>query len=78
MLYLPKQKEMVQTGLKEMTEKNQLYTEATPEQIKEWQEGDRTWWSERALHFVAIASIIQFAALGFMMFNFWIISLAFS
>ena len=32
MLYLPKQKEMVQTGLKEMTEKKQLYTEATPEQ----------------------------------------------
>tara|TARA_Y100000996_G_C22457517_1_gene616570 strand:- start:289 stop:483 length:195 start_codon:yes stop_codon:yes gene_type:complete len=58
--------------------KQYTYKEATPEQIKEWQEGDRTWWSERALHFVAIASVIQFAALGCMLFSFWVIDKLFA
>lgn len=75
MLYLLKQKKMAQTGLKEMTNKKQNYTEATPEQIKEWQEGDRTWWAERALHFVAIASLVQVVMLGFMMLSFFVIQL---
>ena len=49
--------------------------DATPEQIKEWHEGELKWWGDRALMFVAIASIVQFSAMGFMLFNFWIIDL---
>lgn len=51
------------------------YREATEEEQKAWQEGDRTWWSERALHFVAIASAIQFIVIGMMMLSFWIIQI---
>ena len=51
------------------------YKEATEQEQKEWQEGDRTWWAERALHFVAIASAVQAAALGFMMISFWLIQI---
>lgn len=49
--------------------------EATPEQIKEWHETENKWWSDRALSFVAIASVLQFGTLLFMMFNFWVISI---
>lgn len=40
--------------------------ESTPEQVKEWQEKELDWWAEKQLSFVAIASIIQLSALGFM------------
>lgn len=49
--------------------------EATPEQIKEWHETEGKWWGDRALMFVVIASLIQFGAMGFMLFNFWVIDL---
>ena len=49
--------------------------EATPEQIKEWHETEGKWWGDRALMFVIIASLIQFGAMGFMLFNFWVIDL---
>jgi|TARA_X000000950_G_scaffold161656_1_gene197620 hypothetical protein len=49
------------------------YKEATEQEIKEWQEGDRTWWAERALHFVAIASVVQVVMLGLMMVSFYFI-----
>tara|TARA_X000001036_G_C20185929_1_gene605417 strand:- start:72 stop:245 length:174 start_codon:yes stop_codon:yes gene_type:complete len=49
------------------------YKEATEQEQKEWQEGDRTWWAERALHFVAIASLVQVVMLGFMMLSFFLI-----
>ena len=51
------------------------YKEATEQEQKDWQEGDRTWWSNRALHFVAIASIVQVIMLGLMMGSFYIIQL---
>ena len=58
-----------------MEDKSYTYKEATPEQIKEWQETEGKWWSDRALTFVAIASVLQVGTLFFMMFNFWVISL---
>ena len=48
---------------------------ATPEQVKDWHDTDGKWWSDRALFFVFIASLIQFTMMGFMMFNFWVIDL---
>lgn len=51
------------------------YKEATEQEQKEWQEGDRTWWAERALHFVAIASLVQVVMLGLMMLSFFMIQL---
>ncbi|MAB54371.1 MAG: hypothetical protein CMN93_00375 [Synechococcus sp. CPC35] len=58
-----------------MVDKSYTYKEATPEEIKEWQETEGKWWADRALSFVAIASVLQFSTLLFMMFNFWVISL---
>tara|TARA_B110000003_G_C16494541_1_gene474884 strand:+ start:48 stop:233 length:186 start_codon:yes stop_codon:yes gene_type:complete len=58
-----------------MEEKPYTYKEATPEEIKEWQETEGKWWADRALSFVAIASVLQCATLFFMMFNFWVINL---
>ena len=52
--------------------------DATPEQVKEWQEKELNWWGERQLSFVAIASLIQLSALGFMLTCFFLISKAFS
>ena len=49
--------------------------EATPEQIKDWHDTEGKWWGDRALFFVIIASIIQFSAMAFMLFNFWIIDI---
>ena len=49
------------------------YKEATEQEQKEWQEGDRTWWAERALNFVAIASLVQVVMLGLMMLSFFLI-----
>ena len=40
--------------------------DATPEQFNEWQDKELNWWADRQLNFVAIASIIQLSALGFM------------
>lgn len=40
--------------------------EATPEQIEEWYETELKWWADRQLNFVAIATIVQISALGFM------------
>ena len=48
---------------------------ATPEQVKEWHETEGKWWGDRVLMFVIIASLIQFGAMGFMLFNFWVIDL---
>ena len=58
-----------------MEDKSYTYKEATPEQIKKWQETEGKWWADRALTFVAIASVLQFGTLGFMLFNFWVIDL---
>ena len=49
--------------------------DATEQEQKEWQEGDRTWWSERALYFVAVASVVQVVMLGLMMGSFYLIQI---
>ena len=48
---------------------------ATPEETKEWIETENKWWSDRALTFIVIASLLQFGTLGFMLFNFWVIDI---
>ena len=48
--------------------------DATPEEAKEWQEKELNWWAEKQLAAVAIASVIQFSALAFMMLSFLTIS----
>ena len=52
--------------------------DATTEHINHWQETELNWWAERQLGFVAIASLIQLSALGFMMLSFFLIDIAFS
>ena len=52
--------------------------DATTEHINHWQETELNWWAERQLGFVAIASLIQLTALGFMMLSFFLIDIAFS
>ena len=49
--------------------------DSTPEQVKEWQEKELDWWAEKQLSFVAIASIIQLSALGFMFLVMFLINL---
>ena len=49
--------------------------EATPEQVKEWHDTEGKWWADRALQFVVIASLVQFGAISFMLFNFFVIDL---
>ena len=57
----PDQKTAQQQGIRWVPEN------ATPEQVKEWHETENKWWSDRALMFVAIASVLQFATLGSML-----------
>ena len=52
--------------------------DATPEEVEAWQKGELDWWGEKQLVFVAIASLIQLSALGFMLTCFYLISNAFS
>ena len=49
--------------------------DATPEQVKEWHDTEGKWWADRALQFVVIASLVQFGAISFMLFNFFVIDL---
>ena len=52
--------------------------DATTEHINHWQETELNWWAERQLGFVAMVSLIQLTALGFMMLSFFLIDIAFS
>tara|TARA_B100000945_G_C20372324_1_gene592805 strand:+ start:67 stop:249 length:183 start_codon:yes stop_codon:yes gene_type:complete len=58
-----------------MNKKQYTYKEATPEQIKEWNDTELKWWGDNALKFVIYASILQVGTLLFMMFNFYLIDL---
>tara|TARA_B100000927_G_C16470506_1_gene471362 strand:+ start:1328 stop:1633 length:306 start_codon:yes stop_codon:yes gene_type:complete len=49
--------------------------EASPEVIKEWQETDGKWWADKALLFVAGASLTQGVMLGFMALTMYLIKL---
>ena len=50
--------------------------DATPEQIAEWHEKEGKWWADRSITIVAIASVIQFSAMGMMLLSFYLIQLA--
>jgi len=52
--------------------------DATPEQIDEWQEKELAWWGDRQLHIVAIAVVVQMAALGMMGAVMYLNQIAFS
>ena len=56
-----------------MDKKPNTYIEATPEQVKEWHETEGKWWGDRALHIVAIASVLQFCSIGFMLMSFYLL-----
>ena len=58
-----------------MSKKQYTYKEATPKQIKDWQENELKWWSDNALKFVIYASILQVGTILFMGLNFYLISL---
>ena len=58
-----------------MNKKQYTYKEATPKQIKDWQENELKWWSDNALRFVVYASILQVGTILFMGLNFYLISL---
>ena len=51
---------------------------ATPAEFKDWQEEELNWWAKRQLNFVAIATLVQLSALGFMLMSFYLLSIAFS
>ena len=65
----PDQKTAQQLGIRWVPD------EATPEQIKEWQEGELKWWGDNALKFVVYASILQVCTILFMGLNFYLIDL---
>jgi|TARA_Y100000996_G_C22488641_1_gene629255 hypothetical protein len=50
--------------------------DATPEQIAEWHEKEGKWWADRSLTIVAIASVVQFSAMGMMLLSFYLIQLS--
>ena len=41
-------------------------SDATAEQVKDWYETELKWWGDRQLSIVAIATVVQISALGFM------------
>lgn len=51
---------------------------ATTIEIQEWQEDELNWWADKQFNFVAIATLIQLSALGFMLGSFYLLSIAFS
>ena len=51
---------------------------ATSLEFQQWQENELDWWADKQLNFVAIATLVQLSALGFMLGSFYLISIAFS
>ena len=51
---------------------------ATPAEFETWQEVELNWWTKKQLNFVALATLVQLSALGFMFLSFFLLSLAFS
>ena len=58
-----------------MNKKQYTYKEATPEQIKEWNDTELKRWGANALKFVIYASILQVCTILFMGLNFYLIQL---
>ena len=51
---------------------------ATSIEFNNWQEKELNWWADTQLNFIALASLIQLSALGFMFLSFYLISILFS
>ena len=51
---------------------------ATSIEFDQWQKKELNWWAENQLNFIAVASLIQLSALGFMFLSFYLISILFS
>ena len=51
--------------------------DATPQEVETWYETELKWWGDRQLGFVAIATIVQLSALGFMLMSFFLINKVF-
>ena len=49
--------------------------DATPEEAAAWQKNELDWWGDKQLMFVAIASLVQVSALGFMLTCFYLIDM---
>lgn len=51
---------------------------ASTSEFKDWEETELNWWANKQLSFVAIATLVQLSALGFMFLSFYFLSLVFS
>ena len=51
---------------------------ATSIEFNEWQNKELSWWADKQLNFVAVASLIQLSTLGFMFLSFYLISILLS
>ena len=49
--------------------------EATPQEQKEWIDGELKWWGDNQLKIVALAAVIQVGVFGFMLTSFWLIGI---
>ena len=54
-----------------------MMEKATPAEFETWQEVELNWWAKKQLNFVALATLVQLSALGFMFLSFFLLSLAF-
>jgi len=55
-----------------------IMKKATSIEFDQWQEKELNWWADKQLNFVAVATLIQLSALGFMFLSFYLLSIAFS
>ena len=55
-----------------------IMKKATSIEFDHWQEKELNWWADKQLNFIALASLIQLSALGFMFLSFYLISILFS
>jgi len=55
-----------------------IMKKATSIEFDQWQKKELNWWAEKQLNFIAVASLIQLSALGFMFLSFYLISILFS
>jgi hypothetical protein len=54
------------------------YREATPQELEDWHNKEGKYWADRSLSIVAIASVLQFCSIGFMLLSFYLLDILFS
>ena len=59
-----------------MNKKPYTYKEATPEEEEEWFQTNLKPWADKSLTIVALASVLQFCSIGFMLLSFYFIQQA--